>query len=74
MVCAAQELLPEFRRVTEAYFGAVTALGMRLLRLLALALDLPPEHFHPMFSKPMLFLRPLHYIARKSQPEQACPQ
>lgn len=46
---------------------------MRLLRLLALALDLPPEHFHPMFSKPMLFLRPLHYVARKSQPEQACP-
>ena len=50
----------------------MTALGMRLLRLLALALDLPPEHFHPMFSRPMLFLRPLHYIPRKSQPEQAC--
>ena len=73
-IVPAQALLPEFRRVAEAYFGAVAALGMRLLRLLALALDLPPEHFHPMFSRPMLFLRPLHYIPRKSQPEQVWPQ
>ncbi len=43
---------------------------MRLLRLLALALDLPPEHFHPMFTRPMLFLRPLHYAPRQSHPEQ----
>ena len=56
--------------MTEAYFGAVRALGMRLIRLLALALDLPPEHFAPMFSKPMLYLRPLHYAPRKSDPKQ----
>ena len=66
-----QETLPHYRQVSEAYFNAITALGMRLLRLLALALDLPPEHFHPMFSRPMLFLRPLHYAPRKSQPEKA---
>lgn len=53
-----------------AYFDAVTALGMRLLRLLALALNLEPEFFLPMFQRPMLFLRPLHYIPRRSQPDQ----
>ena len=52
------------------YFGAVTALGMRLLRLLALALDLPPEHFHLAFTRPMLAFRPLHYAARMSHPDQ----
>jgi isopenicillin N synthase-like dioxygenase len=67
-----QELLPEYRRVSEAYFGAVTNLGMRLLRLLALALGLAPDYFLPMFGRPMLFLRPLHYIPRRSQPDQVC--
>ncbi|CAK0779497.1 hypothetical protein CVIRNUC_004789 [Coccomyxa viridis] len=66
----AQEVLPKYKQVTQAYFSAVTALGMRLLRLLALALELPAEHFDPMFSKPMLFLRPLHYAPRKSHPDQ----
>ena len=65
-----QEVLPKYKQVTQAYFSAVTALGMRLLRLLARALDLPAEHFDPMFSKPMLFLRPLHYAPRKSHPDQ----
>ena len=66
-----QDVLPDYRSVTTAYFSAVTALGMRLLRLLALALDLLPEHFHPAFTRPMLFLRPLHYALRRSQPDQA---
>ncbi len=52
------------------YFSAVTALGMRLLRLLALALGLPPEHFNPAFTRPMLAFRPLHYAARWSNPDQ----
>ncbi len=65
-----QEVLPDYRSVTAAYFSAMTALGMRLLRLLALALGLPPEHFHPMFTRPMLFLRPLHYAPRRSLPEK----
>ena len=67
-----QEVLPDYREVTEAYFRAATALGMRLLRLLALALDLPPEHFDPFFTRPMLAFRPLHYALRKSQPDQVC--
>ena len=37
-----QSLVPEFRPAMEAYFDAILALGRRVLRLLALALDLPP--------------------------------
>lgn len=58
--------LPGYREVTEAYFEAVAALGTRLLRLLALSLHLPPDFFAPFFSRPMLFLRPLHYSAERS--------
>lgn len=53
--------MPGYRSVVERYFEAVTALGMRVLRLLALSLGLPAEHFHPSFSRPMLALRPLRY-------------
>ena len=64
-------MLPHYREVTVRYFAAVTQLGMRLLRLIALALELPADFFSPMFSRPMLFLRPLHYIPRPSQPDKA---
>ena len=66
-----QELLLEYREATEAYMAAVLALGFRLLRALALALGLPAEHFRASFDPPMPFLRPLHYAARASAPEQA---
>ena len=65
-----QELLPRYREVSEAYMAALLALSFRLLRALALALDLPPEHFTPFFDPPSPFLRPLHYAARASAPEQ----
>ena len=41
----------------------------RLLRMLALALDLPAEYFAPHFTRPMLFLRPLHYGPQLSDPD-----
>ncbi len=71
MLAGMQELLPEYREATEAYMAAVLALGFRLLRALALALGLPAEHFRASFAPPMPFLRPLHYAARASSPEQA---
>jgi len=49
---------------------AMIDLGLRLVRLLALALRLPANHFHDSFHKPMAFLRPLHYNAEVSDPEQ----
>ncbi|KIZ06914.1 hypothetical protein MNEG_1040 [Monoraphidium neglectum] len=63
-----EKLLPGFRATTEAYFSSVTALGHRLLRLLAISLDLEPGHFDPFFDPPMVFLRPLHYSAEVSRP------
>jgi hypothetical protein len=54
-------LLPQLRPTYEAYLAAVTQLGLRLLRLLALALGLPGDTFLPLFGRPMTFLRPLHY-------------
>jgi hypothetical protein len=47
----------------EKYLAAMTDLGLRLTRLIALALGLPEGFFdNPgMFDKPSVFLRPLHY-------------
>jgi isopenicillin N synthase-like dioxygenase len=63
-------LLPGYRAATQAYIEALAALGFRLLRLLALSLDLPPDSFDPSFSRPMYFLRPLHYNAQPSDESQ----
>ncbi|KAK9843645.1 hypothetical protein WJX81_000832 [Elliptochloris bilobata] len=65
-----EDLLPRYREVTEAYLAALLALSFRLLRALAIALDLAPEHFRPYFDPPSPFLRPLRYAARASAPEQ----
>lgn len=35
-------------------------------RLLALALDLPADHFDAFFTSPLLTLRPIHYTAEQS--------
>ena len=64
-----QELLPEFRPVMSAYYDALTALGMRLMRLLALTLNLPPGFFTDRFQQPLASLRPIHYSGRISQPD-----
>lgn len=64
-----EALAPGFRAAATAYFEAARALGFRLLRLLALALGLPAEHFHPSFARPMLFLRPLRYAPVASRPD-----
>ena len=56
-----QELVPGYRAITQQYFAAMEQLGFRVLRLLALSLALDGDHFLPFFTRPMLFLRPLHY-------------
>jgi len=64
-----QELLPEFRPVMSAYYDALTALGMRVMRLLALTLNLPAGFFTDRFQQPLASLRPIHYSGRVSQPD-----
>lgn len=55
--------LPEFRAEVMAYFTAVMALGDRLFRAFAIALDLPEEFFVERSRKPTSQLRLLHYPA-----------
>lgn len=55
--------LPEFRAEVMAYFNAVMALGDRLFRAFAIALDLPEEFFVEKSRKPTSQLRLLHYPA-----------
>ena len=65
-----QAVLPNFRPVMTAYFDGILALGLRTLRLMSLALDLPPDWFAVRYRNPMLNLRPLHYSADLSRPEE----
>lgn len=44
-----------------AYYAALRGLGDRLLRLLALSLDLPADFFAPMYRRPEAVMRLLHY-------------
>lgn len=48
-------------------------LAGRLNRLLAIALDLPPDYFADKFTGPLVALRPLHYNATISNPTEASP-
>ncbi len=53
--------LPAFRRDIYRYFEESMALGKRLYRLFALALELPEDHFEPLITKPCAQLRILYY-------------
>ena len=53
----------------EAYLNGAMEIGFRLLRLLALSLELPEEWFLERYKKPIALLRPLHYSAKLSKPE-----
>lgn len=50
-----------FREKMEAYYGALQDLELRLMRALALSLDLPEQYFDVMYDEPMSILRLLHY-------------
>ena len=53
--------LPDFRANIEAYDTALRAFCTRLMRIVALALDMPPDALNPFFRQPTTFLRLLHY-------------
>jgi isopenicillin N synthase-like dioxygenase len=60
----------EFRRIMEAYFDQISHVGLRVVRLIALAIGLPEDFFDASFTEPMAALRLLHYAAEKSQPDE----
>ncbi|MBV8392316.1 MAG: isopenicillin N synthase family oxygenase, partial [Alphaproteobacteria bacterium] len=53
--------LPDFREQTLAYMSALEALCRKLVKLYALALDLPENYFDACFSKPHMILRQSRY-------------
>ncbi len=53
--------LAGFRAAVDAYDDAMRTFCQRLLRPMALALDLPADWFAPYFEQPTTFLRLLHY-------------
>jgi len=66
----AEDILPHFRSSMELYHAEMTQLARRLMRPFALGLGLPGDFFAEHFERPTALLRPLHYAAFKSQPEQ----
>ena len=53
--------LPGFREQTLKYMSTMEALCQKLVRLYALALDLPADHFDSCFRKPHMILRQSRY-------------
>ena len=51
----------EWRAVLEDYYDAVFELGQRILKGLAVALDLPPDFFRAFYRKPLVRTRLIHY-------------
>lgn len=64
-----------FRTTLEAYFDAMQGLATRLMRGVALSLDLPEDHFAPFCHQPLSNLRLIHYPPQPANPlpgEKGC--
>ncbi len=53
--------LPGFRDTVLGYMTAMEAMGRRMVRVYATALDLPADYFDPMFAVPNMIQRLTHY-------------
>ncbi|KUF11970.1 isopenicillin N synthase family dioxygenase [Pseudoponticoccus marisrubri] len=63
--------LPEFRPVMMAYYAALGVVGARLMRGIALSLDLEEDALDPFTHRPIATLRLLHYPpARPEEPDE----
>ena len=58
--------LPGFRETALAYMSAMESVGKRLVRVYAVALDLPADYLDPMFAVPNMIQRFTHYPPRES--------
>jgi isopenicillin N synthase-like dioxygenase len=61
----------QFRPTMEAYFREMLALGRKLMRGLALSLDLPEDYFAAFCAEPMATLRLLHYPPQRAGADPA---
>jgi isopenicillin N synthase-like dioxygenase len=62
--------MPWLRAAAEAYFDATLALGKRLLRVFAISLDMPEDHFLQYTRKPMVQSRLFHYFPQTVSDEK----
>ena len=71
-VCWGADVVPGWREVMMAYHSEAIRLTLKLADILALALDLPLDYFQRpgFFDNPIVSLRPLHYAAVESKPEE----
>lgn len=53
--------LPELRVAWEAYFRALSGVAERLMSVMALALDLPADHFASLIDRPITSMRAINY-------------
>jgi isopenicillin N synthase-like dioxygenase len=61
--------VPGFRAAWEAYYREMEALAARIMRLFAVALELPEGYFDPVIGQPISALRALNYPATTAAPE-----
>lgn len=62
--------LPEFRTTVLEYLTALTGVGHRLMRVMALSLGLPAEWFHERYTAdPLILFRIFHYPPQESHDE-----
>ncbi|EFJ07932.1 hypothetical protein SELMODRAFT_229575 [Selaginella moellendorffii] len=66
------DTLPEWKQTMEMYFDQAEKLSRKLIKLIALALELEESFFDKpgMFDHPMAAVRLLHYPAQASDPEE----
>jgi isopenicillin N synthase-like dioxygenase len=53
--------MPDFRAAMTAYYTAMKAMTTRLVPIVAMALDLPPDYFAAAFAEPNCTIRLIHY-------------
>jgi isopenicillin N synthase-like dioxygenase len=61
---------PEFRRAYEEYFDVMAKLSEDLMRIFAVALDLPEEFFTPKLDRHISMLRSLNYPDQPDAPQE----
>src|SRR5436190_21924531 len=53
--------MPDFKAAMTAYYTAMEAMTTRLVPIVAMALDLPPDYFAAAFAEPNCTIRLIHY-------------